>query len=668
MKSSTGESIRKTRDELENKFRKQIEELTRVNEKLKLEIIERKKVEDELNKSEENLRLIYNTTGDVLFQLQVEPNDRFRFSSVNLAFLTSTGLTEEQIVGKTTKEIIPESSHTLALEKYKEAIRDQRTVRWEETTEYPSGVKVGDVAVAPAFDEDGNCTHLIGSVRDITERKRVEERFLGVLESAPDAMVITDEDGIIQLINKQTEKLFGYEQEELLGEKVQKLMPQRFRTTHSNHQKNYKSNPKSRAMGEGLELLGLRKDGEEFPIEISLSPIETHEDLLVIAAIRDITQRQREKDILLESERSLAEAQRIAHLGSWEWDILTNKITWSDEIFRIFGLAQQHFEVTYYSFLDRIHPNDRGSVEEAVNRILADSETEYNIQHRIIRPDGTERIVQERGEVKLGEDGRPVLMIGTMHDLTEFKRIEAETLQLRDELAHLDRVGKIGAMASAIAHEINQPLAAILSNSQAALRLLNINPPDLNEVREALTDIADADKRAGEVIRRIRAMVKKEELHREPYNINTIINEVIELVQSEVVIQNVSIRTNLEPRVPILSGDNIQMQQVILNLIMNALEAVKNQPIDARHIVIATSIEDKKSVEVRVTDSGPGVDEDNIENIFDAFYTTKTQGMGLGLSVCYSIIENHGGRLWAENCSGGGAKFSFRLPLTKDDD
>jgi C4-dicarboxylate-specific signal transduction histidine kinase len=248
------------------------------------------------------------------------------------------------------------------------------------------------------------------------------------------------------------------------------------------------------------------------------------------------------------------------------------------------------------------------------------------------------------------------------------KKVEAETTRLRNELAHVNRVGTVDALASAIAHEINQPLAAILSNAQAALRLLNINPPDLNEVREALTDIAEADKHAGEVIRRIRTLVKKEELQFEPYNINIAISEVINLVQSEIVIQNVSLRTNLEPRISILSGDNIQMQQVILNLIMNALDAVKNQPIDARHIVIATKVEGKEGVEVRVTDSGPGVDEDNIENIFNAFYTTKIQGMGLGLSVCYSIIENHGGRLWAENCSGGGAKFSFQLPLRKDDD
>ncbi len=561
---------------------------------------------------------------------------------------------------------------------------------------------------------DGRIQAVGAIVMDITERKETEERFHSVFEESPVAEVIVNEDGRITLVNGESEKTFGYDRDEMEGQPIEMLLPKRYRVNHPDHRAEFNATPQSREMGKGRDLFARHKDGREFPIEVALHPLKIDGKSMVLSVIVDITERkQAEKEIekqreqlekanqelidyhknlekivekrttklreeilerkqvedkLRKSETSLASAQRIAHHGSWEWDIPENKTYWSDEVFRIFGFAPQQFEVTYESFLDRIHQNDRSFVEEAVNRVLAESETGYNIQHRIIRPDGTERIVHELGEVKLGEDGKPARMTGTMQDLTEFKNIEAETSQLRDELAHLNRVGIIGNMASAIAHEINQPLTAILSNSQAALRLLNIDPPDLNEVREALTDIADADKRAGEVIRRIRSMVKKEEFHRELCNINTLIGEVIDFVQSEVVIQNISLTTNLEPRVRGIYVDKIQMQQVILNLIMNALDAMKNQPIDARHIDIATSIEDKEDVEVRITDSGAGVDEDNIENIFDPFYTTKTQGMGLGLSVCHSIIENHGGRIWVENCSGGGAKFSFRLPLTKDDD
>ena len=383
--------------------------------------------------------------------------------------------------------------------------------------------------------------------------------------------------------------------------------------------------------------------------------------------MQDITERKLTEDALRKSENNLSAAQRIAHLGSWERNILTDEVTWSDELYRIFGLDKQSFKVTFDSFLEFVHPEDRPLLKQAVGLALINSESIINLQFRIIRFDGIEKIVHGRGEVILDENDNPIFIIGTLHDITELKNIEAETKQLRNQLTHLSRVNTIGNMATAIAHEINQPLAAILSNSQAALRLMNVDPPDLGEVREALKDIVDADKRAGEVIRRIRTLVKKEEIPNEPYHINKAINEVIDLVQNETLIHNTSITTKLDPLIPELYGDHIQLQQVILNLIMNSLEAVKSQPINSRHIDIATSKKDNQSISVSISDSGPGVDKANIENIFDPFYTTKAKGMGMGLSVCHSIIENHGGRIFVENGANGGAEFTFQLPLRKDE-
>ena len=592
MKITTKDPLRKAHDELENKFREQIEELTRVNQKLKLEIIDLKQAEPELQSIQEYLDII-------LFNMPVGvailEGPEFRYFRINQVLADLNGLPVEEHLGRPLEEVLPQAAPGILPNLRKVFENGEAILAHEFSVRLPSnpGNEVNLVDWHFPISVDGRIKAIGAIVMDITARKRSEKE-----------------------IEKQREQL----------EKANQ------------------------------ELIDYHKNLEKI-VEKRTTKLR-----------EEIIERKQFEDELRKSESSLASAQRIAHLGNWEWNIPENKTFWSDEVFRIFGFAPQQFEVTYESFLDRIHPNDRSFVEEALNRVIADPETGYNIQHRIIRPDGTERIVHERGEVKLGEDGKPARMTGTMQDLTEFKNIEAESLRLRDEMAHLNRVVMIGNMTSAIAHEINQPLAAILSNSQAALRLLNIDPPDLDEVREAITDIAVADKRAGDVIRRIRTLVKKEKLHRENYNINTVISEVINLVQNEVVIQNASLRTNLEPRVPVLYGDSIQMEQVILNLIINALDAIKKQPIDARHVVIDTSVEDKEGVVVRVTDSGPGVDKDNIENIFDAFYTTKTQGMGLGLSVCHSIIENHGGRIWVENCSGGGAKFSFRLPFRMDDD
>jgi PAS domain S-box-containing protein len=409
------------------------------------------------------------------------------------------------------------------------------------------------------------------------------------------------------------------------------------------------------------------RDGEIKWLEHACQPVTGPDGAFLgfRASNRDVTDRKLAEEKARQREKSLSEAQRIAHLGSWEWDIVDNELRWSDEVYRIFGLQPREFGATYEAFLSSVRPQDRKAVTEAVERTLDDPRQEYNIEHGIVWPDGTVRVVHERGEVTVDEMERPIRMIGTVHDITELKTIEAESRRLRAQLAHLDRVGTVGALTAAIAHETNQPLAAILSNAQAGLRFLGADEPDLDEVREALEDIVRDDKRAGKVIHGLRALVKKEERHREPYDLNGVIGEVLHLIHSETVIRNASVATDLDPEIPVVFGDPIQIQQVILNLLVNALDAIDAQPEDARRILVSTWSERDGGATVSVTDSGPGVEPEKIEDIFNPFYSSKTQGMGLGLAVCRSIVEAHGGRLWAENPSSGGASFSFRLPVGK---
>jgi len=229
----------------------------------------------------------------------------------------------------------------------------------------------------------------------------------------------------------------------------------------------------------------------------------------------------------------------------------------------------------------------------------------------------------------------------------------------------MDRVGSISALAAAISHEINQPLAAILSNAQAGLRFLADEQPDLDEVREALRDIATDDKRAGEVIRRLRMMLKKEEHNRESFDPNSVIEEALDLVRSEVILRNVSLEKDLEPGLGAVHGDPIQIQQVVLNLLMNALDAVQEQPVDVRDVIISSRWEGDDRITVCVRDSGTGIDPGKLEAIFDPFYTTKHKGLGLVLSLCRAIIEAHGGKLWAENQPDGGATFYFTVPIAR---
>jgi PAS domain S-box-containing protein len=370
---------------------------------------------------------------------------------------------------------------------------------------------------------------------------------------------------------------------------------------------------------------------------------------------------------LRESEARLAEAQRIAHLGSWEWDTSQGDTVWSDEVFRIFGMKPQKKPVSSRDFNQRVHPDDRGAVAEATRQALENPAKGFDHQYRIVRPDGSVRYVHEYGHVTVDGKGNPRHVIGTTQDITEMKVLEAETQKLRADLAHLDRVVTLSTLTGAIAHEVNQPLTAILNNAQAALRYLEPEQTDLEEVREALKDIISDDKRARDVMRRLRTLLKKKRNIMEPFDLNMTVLDTIRLLHSETVIRNADITTDLDPGLPVIYGDRIQMQQVILNLVMNALEAVKDSPRDARRIEVVSRSLEVHEVRITVNDSGPGFGEDKLEDVFKPFYTTKAEGTGLGLTVCRSIVESLGGRMWAENRNGGGASVSLRFPAEEGD-
>ncbi len=270
----------------------------------------------------------------------------------------------------------------------------------------------------------------------VTERMRAEEKFRGLLESAPDAMVIVDSDGKIRIVNTQVDSLFGYSREELIGQSVEMLIPERYRAKHFNHRTGYVRNAKARAMGAGLELAGLRKDGSEFPVDISLSPLETEEGTLVTAAVRDITERKRTEALLQKSEESLVEAQRSAHIGSWEWDIPTNTVTWSDEMFRRYGLEPQSIPLDYGEFLKRVPPEDRQMIDDAVQHSYREH-SPFEFDHRVVWRDGSIHWLHARGNVVVDESGNPTRMFGTGQDIDERQRIEAERARRTKQLQAL---------------------------------------------------------------------------------------------------------------------------------------------------------------------------------------------------------------------------------------
>ena len=367
--------------------------------------------------------------------------------------------------------------------------------------------------------------------------QKSEVGFRQVVESAPNAIVMIGPTGFIEMVNAQTERVFGYTRDELLGKPIEMLVPERYRPNHPGLRKSFFADPVSRPMGVGRDLYGLRKDGSEFPVEIGLNPIETDEGTVVLSAIVDISAR---------------------------------------------------------------------------------------------------------------------------------KRMEARIHAINDQLAHINRVATVGELSSSIAHELKQPLAAIVANANAGLRWLANERPNLEEARAALNAIASAGHRAGEIIESLRSMFKKGGQEKIPVQIDDVIQNVLALMRVELERKRIVVQTELTRPLPLVIGNGGQLRQVFSNLVRNAAEAMDSVSPQARVLRVKTAIHDSEGVLVSIEDSGTGVNPEDLDRIFEAFFTTKSEGMGMGLAICRSIIEAHDGRLWASSGVHRGAVFNVLLPTPQN--
>jgi PAS domain S-box-containing protein len=370
---------------------------------------------------------------------------------------------------------------------------------------------------------------------------------------------------------------------------------------------------------------------------------------------------------LRESEGNLEEAQRIAHIGHWDHDLDTDRYNFSDEAYRIFGLRPQEKSITSAVLQELIHPEDWESTTLARMSALRGGPP-YDVECRVVWPNGEVRVVHSRGDVTRDEPGRPRRRFGTVQDITERKRAEEDLRkserryrEAQSELAHVNRVTTMGQLTASIAHEVNQPIAAAVTNADAGLRWLAAQPPNLEEVRDAFDHIIKASNQASEVVGRIRALIKKLPARKASLDINETILETIALTRSEMRRHCILLQTELANGLPRIWGDRVQLQQVILNLIMNAIEAMSEVSEGSRELLIDTGLDAPDGVLVAVRDSGPGLKPESLDHLFDPFYTTKPAGMGMGLSICRSITEAHGGRLWATANAPRGAVFQFTV-------
>lgn len=497
-----------------------------------LDITERKRAEGSLRESEERFRIMANTAPVMIWMSGTNK----RCDYFNNRWLDFTGRTLEQELGDGWAKGV----HRDDLERCLEIYRNSFDARQEFTMEYRLRRWDGEYGWVlnhgvPRFEPAGIFLGYIGSCIDVTERKHAEEKFRLAVEASPSAIVMTNQQGKIVLVNAQAESLFGYLRDELIDQPVEILVPERFRASHPAHRAEFCAASQPRAMGAGRDLFARRKDGTERLVEIGLAPIHTQEGILALTAILDITER---------------------------------------------------------------------------------------------------------------------------------RRAELELREQQLNLVHMSRVSTMGELAASLAHELNQPLTAILSNAQAAQRFLAANPTDLEEVREILKDIVQDNSRAGEVIHRMRALVKKGELDIMPLDLAALIRDVVLLVRSDATLHNIHVSLEVDTHLPPVRGDKVQLQQVTLNLLLNAFDAMHDCPPDKREIHVRAARDGGRMVEITVADHGAGLTIDKLEKIFQPFYTTKHDGLGLGLSISRSIIEAHGGRLWADNNPDRGATFYFTLPVS----
>jgi len=376
----------------------------------------------------------------------------------------------------------------------------------------------------------------------------------------------------------------------------------------------------------------------------------------------DIEERKRAEGALKRSEAYLAEAQRLTYTGSCALDGTSHEILyWSEEMFRLFGFDPQQGLPMWDQWVQRIHPEDRDKFRMAGDRTFLEK-LHCDVEFRIVKPDGTVKHIHGIGHPVLSPSGELVQVVGTMVDITEHKRADEghERLrQLEADLAHINRVSTMGELTASLAHEIKQPIGAAVTNADVCVRLLHRVQPDIGEARVAALEMAKDARRAAEIIDRVRSLYQKGSSQQETIEVNEVIGEMVVMLRNEADRHSVRISTDLAGELPKVMADRVQLQQVLMNLMLNGIEAMLDT---SGELNIKSKLADDGQLLISVTDTGVGLPTENADQLFNPFFTTKSQGTGLGLAITRSIVESHGGRIWANGNCGRGATFSFTLP------
>ena len=569
-------------------------------------------------------------------------------------------------------------------------------------------VRISSVAVP---DAEGQSTRCRTALMDITERKQAEEglkdsraQFESIIISALDAIVTVSGDGRVVLMNPAAEQMFSCTAATAIGHPfdrfVQESSRQWYRAVIMADADNDVTRPAPGRLG---PMVARRADGTEVPVEASISEVVGSWGRLFTVILRDVSARKRAEHALAERLR----LEQLLTLLAMAFGHLSTVVDFDREIQgglravvdflkvdrgSLIEFSQDGKEARCWAIEDWMDARDfpwltaclrRGDFvmvsrfDELPEEAAMDRQSylTYRVKPQVGLPleaggrvvgglvfstIGAERVAWDELKQQLH------LLGEAFANLLSRKQAELEMQRLRQDLGHINRVATIGELTTSLAHELNQPLTAILSNAQSAQRILEADSVDLEEVREILTDIVEDDKRAGAIIHRLRGLLRKDSLEFTDLDVNELVGEVAALVRGDVALRHASLRLDLAPRLPRVRGDRVQLQQVVLNLILNGLDAMQEAAAGGRTLVLRTARESSAVVRVAARDFGTGINEADLGHIFQAFYTTKTTGLGMGLAIARSIVEVHGGQLDAENNPDGGATFSFTLPVSKE--
>lgn len=516
---------------------------------------------------------------------------------------------------------------------------------------------------------DGKILRFVGTSTDIEDLKqsqddlrKADERTRLIVDTALDAVVTMDARGTITSWNKQAEIIFGWSHAEAIGRHMAELIiPRQHQMSHERGLRHFLDTGHGPILQRRIEITAVRRSGIEFPVELEVAPMKLGQDWVFSAFIRDITESKRAQEKLRQSELHLRQMTETIPEMLWSASPDGAIDYCNARVLDYTGLSGE--EIMGSGWTTLLHPDD---VEQASRQWMSSVSTgaPYRVEVRTLRAaDRMYRWCVTSALPLLDEQGRILKWYGTIVDMHDWRAAQEDLRATQAELAHITRMMTMGELTASIAHEVNQPLAAIIASSDSCTAWLESDPPNLDKARAATARTVQAATQASEIVQRTRAFFKKTSSPKVALGINEAIEEVVQLIHAEIVRKEVSLHTRLERYLPKVSGDRVQLEQVILNLMMNGMEAMAAADCQPKQLVIQSALKQPDEVLVSVSDTGPGIPAEHMKKMFNAFFTTKADGMGMGLSISRSLIEAHGGRLWVAPNEPRGAVFHFALPV-----